>query len=113
MEKKYFLKAVLALILVAGSFACSDDGKKSLDLENDSISGTLSYNREIGRWEIRSFVSGTIDSVNIYIIRNYDIDSDTNTQKKVKATGAVSPKDEAAPAGTIIYYLDLETIIYE
>jgi hypothetical protein len=85
-----------------------DDAKAS----DCTVSGTLSYNSELDRWEIRNSPANTIDEVNVYVVKNYEIELPKDTRKNVQATGRCyqSPERTGIPAGTTIYYISVKTL---
>jgi hypothetical protein len=110
------------LIIVSVLLSCIschlDSNINTKDAETEAnatdcvISGTLFYNSESDRWEIREVMPNSIDALTIYIIDKYDIELDKETTKTVQATGRCYDSEQkiGVPAGTTIYYIEIKTL---
>jgi hypothetical protein len=101
------MKKNLWLILICAFFlGCGLD-------DDNAISGTLRYNTEKERWEINHYIEGTFDSVDVYIIKNYEVTIPTDSYREVKAFGKYYKSDEQAAWGGLEYYIiEVERLIF-
>jgi hypothetical protein len=84
--------------------ACKIPGEPDKIIED--ITGILHYLNEYETWYIRCGYPGTIDNVDIYLVKNQDKDFHFGENKKVKVSGYCYLTDELfpVPAGTIVYH---------
>jgi hypothetical protein len=117
------IKLLIIVSVLLSCISCHQDSNISAkEVENEAkteanatdcvISGTLFYNSESDRWEIREVIPDSIDVVNRYIIKKYDIELAKETTKTVQATGRCYDSEQiiGVPAGTTIYHIEIKTL---
>jgi hypothetical protein len=109
------MKAKLYNILFLLIFCCI-----SCNLDNNvtkaecSITGLLCYGMVSNGWEIHEMTPNTIDEVNVYVIKAFDIDLPKDTMVNVRANGLLYPSrnEVLLPAGTTLYYIEVKSLIF-
>ncbi|MDR1880482.1 MAG: hypothetical protein LBQ78_06075 [Tannerellaceae bacterium] len=91
---------------------------KSLDFENaETVTdrlGVLSYYPEYNSWGISSYIEGTIDSVDLYLIVNPSEDYPKESLTQVEFSGDRVPSGIAHPiAGVTVYYFKISSLTYK
>jgi hypothetical protein len=85
--------------------------EKPADAAACTVRGILHYNSSSERWEINYVQPGTIDAVDVYVVKKYKITSPENYRKEVEATGSCYPSDEKSPlGGHTVYYINVESL---
>jgi hypothetical protein len=81
----------------------------------EHLTGTLYYSNEAKTWGIRYSYPGTIDNVDIYLIKNVDEHFQFEENKKVKVSGYAYLTDALfpVPAGTTVYSTVITDLTYE
>jgi len=111
--KKIILNTVLLLIVAFGFVSL---GSCSSALEEDvSITGTLLYNDYYGCWEIDKPHEKSIDVVDIYVIKRYEITIPKDSSCVVQATGKCykSQEQRTLPAGYTLFDLEVKDLIFK
>jgi hypothetical protein len=112
------LKYVFLCGLLIG-FSCKENDSGKISDEPDKIiediTGILYYSNECKIWGIRYGYPGTIDKVDIYLIKNSDVNFHFEENKKVKVSGYCYLTDALfpVPAGTIVYHTIITNLTYE
>jgi hypothetical protein len=129
-DKRIFRGIIAVLVVIMGS--CSDkktveefDYKQTVVAEEGTategstdesatgevthitdLSGILSYYPDYQKWSVRYTIPGTIDSVNLYLIKDGMSDLSTNTSIDVLFSGDSFPSAFKSPLGGLtIYYI--------
>ncbi|MDR1202165.1 MAG: hypothetical protein LBL58_11150 [Tannerellaceae bacterium] len=107
---KYILLFALPLI-----FSCQDEmGEPDKTIEN--VTGTLRYYNEADIWAIHYYYPGTIDSADLYLIKDTNNDFSFEEGKKVTVSGSCYLLEEesfSVPVGTTVYYIIITDLTYE
>ncbi|MDR1380177.1 MAG: hypothetical protein LBJ47_01715 [Tannerella sp.] len=112
------------ILLITVLLACASCGQDMADQTEDSTKtitvtdtnnpGILSYFTDYGMWGISVSVSGTIDNVNLYLIKDFKEDISLETVVRVTFSGNYYPSDKKSPIGGMeIFYIDITTLRYE
>jgi hypothetical protein len=110
------------ILMVTLLLACASCGQNEADGTEDSaetvadMHGILSYYPDYGMWGITISISGTIDVVNLYLIRDFR-NADALSKESVgmvKFSGKYYPSDRQSPlGGQKIFYIDITALNYE
>ena len=104
-------------IFLAG-FSCQD-GKPTGEPDKvvENVSGTLHYSAEDKTWYIYYYFPGTIDSVDIYLIKKMqDKNFPFEEGKKVRVSGSCYQTTDVSFsvfAGTTVYYIIVTNLLEE
>jgi hypothetical protein len=112
-------------ILIAG-IGCGDqldgsdinpDGLGEPDKVIENVTGMLYYVEVINQWAIQYHFPETIDSVDLYLLNDFDAgDTPTDAMVRVKISGRCYKSTETlapVPAGTNVYRIVITDLIYE
>jgi hypothetical protein len=100
-------------------FSCQKNITTEISGEPDKtikdITGILCYSNESKMWGVRYGYPGTIDNVDIYLIKNSAENFHFVENKKVKISGDCYLTDALfpVPAGTTVYYIIIANLAYE
>ncbi|MDR0748248.1 MAG: hypothetical protein LBF62_01595, partial [Tannerellaceae bacterium] len=86
------------------------------DMIIENREGILRYSKDAKMWSIRYGYPGTIDSEDIYLIKETDEDFRFEEGKKVIVSGSCFPAEKGlviVPAGTMVYYIVTTNLKYE
>jgi hypothetical protein len=102
-------------------FSCQKDSPDEIwgepDKTIENVTGILYYSSEMKMWQIQYVYPGTIDSVDVYLIKETTKDFHFEEGKKVTASGycylAEMPSSSPVVVGTTVYYIITTNLAYE
>jgi hypothetical protein len=75
------------------------------------LSGVLSYYAQHKMWGISHVIPGTIDSENVYLIKEFDDNLPKETKREVIFSGTCYPSDKTSPIGGLtIFYIYIDSL---
>jgi hypothetical protein len=99
--------------IIITNLTYNEMGEPDKTIEN--VTGILHYSSEMEMWEIQYGYPGTIDSVDVYLIKETNEDFHFEEGKKVTVSGSCyfAEVSYPVPVGTTVYYITITNLTYE
>jgi hypothetical protein len=113
-DKKGAVYSVLLAVLSALCCLSCDTraaAERPADATACTVAGTLHYDASGQRWEIDYVRPGTMDAVDVYVVKKYEVRFAEDSRKEVRATGYCYLSDEKPSlAGHTVYCIDVTSL---
>jgi hypothetical protein len=111
---KLFNYILLCALFVGVSCLDNVPGMREPDKTIENVTGILHYSNEMGMWGIHYGYPGTIDRVDLYLIKETDEDFHFEEGEKVTVSGScyLAEAPFPVPAGTTVYYIITTNLTY-